>query len=181
MSLPPFLKSLTDMLCDPASCLSWDADGESFIVRSMPPFPNEVLPLYFRHSQYVSFVRQLNIYGFRKTSDDGASRRWRRQRREAKADEGVGGGGSGCGGGFLRPTPHPTPPPPTSSPPAGNGTHQFKHPFFRRHMSADDMASIKRREVGAPELPRTASPPWPLCPDRYLVGQSRERMPAPPA
>ncbi|XP_020944303.1 heat shock factor protein 1 isoform X8 [Sus scrofa] len=40
--------------------------GSSFHVLDQGQFAKEVLPKYFKHSNMASFVRQLNMYGFRK-------------------------------------------------------------------------------------------------------------------
>ncbi|XP_025120547.2 heat shock factor protein 1 [Bubalus bubalis] len=40
--------------------------GNSFHVLDQGQFAKEVLPKYFKHSNMASFVRQLNMYGFRK-------------------------------------------------------------------------------------------------------------------
>ncbi|NXY92085.1 HSF1 protein, partial [Alcedo cyanopectus] len=44
---------------------SWQS-GSSFHVFDQGQFAKEVLPKYFKHSNMASFVRQLNMYGFRK-------------------------------------------------------------------------------------------------------------------
>jgi len=52
------------------SVASWSTDGKSFIIRDVDSFAKDVLPLYFKHSKFASFVRQLNFYSFRKLRAD---------------------------------------------------------------------------------------------------------------
>ncbi|KAI9496525.1 HSF-type DNA-binding-domain-containing protein, partial [Zychaea mexicana] len=46
--------------------ISWSPTGESFFIYSSKNFSKQVLPEYFKHGNFSSFVRQLNMYGFRK-------------------------------------------------------------------------------------------------------------------
>ncbi|XP_008934616.1 PREDICTED: heat shock factor protein 2 [Merops nubicus] len=41
-------------------------NGQSFLVLDEQTFAKEILPKYFKHNNMASFVRQLNMYGFRK-------------------------------------------------------------------------------------------------------------------
>jgi len=41
-------------------------DGESFLVKNPEQFEKTVIPEFFKHSKFSSFIRQLNFYGFRK-------------------------------------------------------------------------------------------------------------------
>ena len=45
---------------------SWTADGTAFVVKDTAQLATDHLPRYFKHSNFQSFLRQLNIYGFRK-------------------------------------------------------------------------------------------------------------------
>ena len=49
--------------CDP-SIAGWNALGDAAVIRDVDRFSNELLPKYFRHSNYRSFARQLNFYQF---------------------------------------------------------------------------------------------------------------------
>ena len=46
--------------------VGWTSTRDSFIIRSISRFTEEVLPRYFKHHNFASFIRQLNMYGFRK-------------------------------------------------------------------------------------------------------------------
>jgi heat shock transcription factor len=64
--------------------IRWSDDGLSFIVVRHEEFAKKVLPRFFKHSNFSSFVRQLNMYGFHKVphlqngvlSTEGESERW---------------------------------------------------------------------------------------------------------
>lgn len=49
---------------------SWSAKGDSIIIHNLRDFSDTVLPKYFKHGNFQSFVRQLNMYNFRKTVAD---------------------------------------------------------------------------------------------------------------
>uniref|UniRef100_A0A803LTK3 HSF-type DNA-binding domain-containing protein n=2 Tax=Chenopodium quinoa TaxID=63459 RepID=A0A803LTK3_CHEQI len=64
----PFLLKTYDMVDDPSTneIVSWSDSNTSFIVWNPPEFARLLLPTYFKHSNFSSFIRQLNTYGFRK-------------------------------------------------------------------------------------------------------------------
>ena len=44
--------------------IAFSPDGDAFYVYDQSTFAQKYLPQYFKHSNYGSFVRQLNLYGF---------------------------------------------------------------------------------------------------------------------
>uniref|UniRef100_A0A8C6XEL5 HSF-type DNA-binding domain-containing protein n=1 Tax=Naja naja TaxID=35670 RepID=A0A8C6XEL5_NAJNA len=68
VSVPAFLTKLWTLVEDPETnhLICWNTNGTSFHVFDQSQFAKEVLPKYFKHNNMASFVRQLNMYGFRK-------------------------------------------------------------------------------------------------------------------
>ncbi|KAI2795137.1 Transcription factor SKN7 [Penicillium oxalicum] len=62
------VRKLYKMLEDPsyASIVRWGDEGDSFVVLECEKFTKTILPKHFKHSNFASFVRQLNKYDFHK-------------------------------------------------------------------------------------------------------------------
>ncbi|WFC99068.1 Heat shock transcription factor [Malassezia yamatoensis] len=67
-SNPAFLNKLRSMVDDPNTdeFIRWSPAGDTFLVPNHVRFGDEVLPRFFKHNNFSSFVRQLNMYGFHK-------------------------------------------------------------------------------------------------------------------
>ncbi|CAI5724936.1 unnamed protein product [Hyaloperonospora brassicae] len=69
-----FLEKTYELLARcPSEVASWTAQGDSFVVKQPTAFAAHVIPTYFKHCKFSSFVRQLNLYGFKKVRTLGAS------------------------------------------------------------------------------------------------------------
>jgi len=67
-TVPAFLGKLWKLVEDPSTdnLISWNSNGVSFTIRDQARFARELLPLYYKHNNMASFIRQLNMYGFHK-------------------------------------------------------------------------------------------------------------------
>ncbi|GKV05584.1 hypothetical protein SLEP1_g17580 [Rubroshorea leprosula] len=63
-TVPPFLSKTYDMVDDPSTndVVSWSKGNNSFVVWDVPEFARDLLPKFFKHNNFSSFVRQLNTY-----------------------------------------------------------------------------------------------------------------------
>ncbi|PNS21688.1 Transcription factor prr1 [Sphaceloma murrayae] len=63
-----FVRKLYKMLESPQdeSVVRWGDQGDSFVVLENEKFTKHILPKHFKHSNFASFVRQLNKYDFHK-------------------------------------------------------------------------------------------------------------------
>uniref|UniRef100_A0A7R9U1Y2 HSF-type DNA-binding domain-containing protein n=1 Tax=Pinguiococcus pyrenoidosus TaxID=172671 RepID=A0A7R9U1Y2_9STRA len=68
---PVFLRKTFKMIDEcPADIGGWSREGTTFLVKDPEVFAAKIIPQFFRHSNFSSFVRQLNFYGFRKIKSD---------------------------------------------------------------------------------------------------------------
>jgi hypothetical protein len=65
-----FIYKLLEILRDTSNhhLIHWSANGTKFTVTNKDEFATVILPRYFKHSNFASFVRQLHLYGFHKSS-----------------------------------------------------------------------------------------------------------------
>ncbi|GAB7360968.1 hypothetical protein MBLNU230_g0951t1 [Neophaeotheca triangularis] len=73
-----FVRKLYKMLENPSdtSVVRWGNEGDSFVVLENEKFTKHILPKHFKHSNFASFVRQLNKYDFHKVrhnNEDGGT------------------------------------------------------------------------------------------------------------
>lgn len=68
---PAFVLKVWNMVNDPANhdYIRWTDDGQAFVVVHREDFMKLILPNYFKHNNFASFVRQLNMYGWHKVQD----------------------------------------------------------------------------------------------------------------
>lgn len=66
--IPPFIQKLSSFLDESnnTDLIRWSDDGRSFVVLDEEEFAKTLIPELFKHNNYASFVRQLNMYGFHK-------------------------------------------------------------------------------------------------------------------
>ncbi|PWA69502.1 winged helix-turn-helix DNA-binding domain, Heat shock transcription factor family [Artemisia annua] len=68
----PFLSKTYSLVDDPLTdeMISWNENGNGFVVWKPAEFARDLLPKFFKHNNFSSFIRQLNTYGFRKIVAD---------------------------------------------------------------------------------------------------------------
>jgi HSF-type DNA-binding len=69
-SFPMVLHSLLEQAVGQEydSIISWQSHGRAFIVHDQEHFVSDIMPHFFRQSQFPSFLRQLALYGFQRIS-----------------------------------------------------------------------------------------------------------------
>jgi hypothetical protein len=62
-TVPVFIDKTWEMLQDNGNCLivRWRPDGNSFEITDETLFIEQVLPRYFKHANFSSFIRQVSL------------------------------------------------------------------------------------------------------------------------
>nr|XP_028571567.1 heat shock factor protein 3-like isoform X1 [Podarcis muralis] len=70
LQLSPFLMKLWAIMEDSrnGSMITWSPDGQKVCILDDQRFAAQLLPKYFKHNNLSSFIRQLNLYGFKKVT-----------------------------------------------------------------------------------------------------------------
>mmetsp|Transcript_1194 Transcript_1194/g.1296 ORF Transcript_1194/g.1296 Transcript_1194/m.1296 type:complete len:280 (-) Transcript_1194:169-1008(-) len=68
VSIPNFLRKTYEILQSNefGDLICWSEDGRAVVIKQPAEFALQVLPKYFKHSNLSSYIRQLNMYNFRK-------------------------------------------------------------------------------------------------------------------
>ncbi|CAD8120933.1 unnamed protein product [Paramecium sonneborni] len=64
--VPSFLMKLYEILESEQAAICWNKEGTTFQIQDPAYLTDQILPQYFKHRNYQSFLRQLNMYGFKK-------------------------------------------------------------------------------------------------------------------
>mmetsp|Transcript_38751 Transcript_38751/g.96039 ORF Transcript_38751/g.96039 Transcript_38751/m.96039 type:complete len:867 (+) Transcript_38751:62-2662(+) len=127
----PFVKKCYEIVNSKRTdaIVSWSADGLNFVVHDPQRCADEVLPKYFKHANLMSWIRQLNKYGFRRVVRERPSDV---NSQHGSASRGAGAGSSSRDGGdvALPAVGHPVGLV-VSRPPEATTLH-FQHPCFQR-------------------------------------------------
>jgi len=67
--LPALYRMCNNDQNDHRECITWAEDSRSFWVSNIEQFARDILPIYYKHNNYASFVRQLNLYGFHRSTE----------------------------------------------------------------------------------------------------------------
>ena len=54
------------MMQNHPAIITWNDNQTEIVIRDLKKMAEVVIPVYFRHAKYESFVRQLNMYNFHK-------------------------------------------------------------------------------------------------------------------
>jgi HSF-type DNA-binding len=60
-----------DIKCKLHTVVSWQDHGMAFMIHDRKKFIDTIMPLWFPRLKYVSWVRQLNLFGFKRVHADG--------------------------------------------------------------------------------------------------------------